>query len=162
PPARRPGPRSRPAGPARGASAAASLRGAPDAGSARRVLSARQRRPPGLTSASEKKERKRRSAMVVTIDGTDWLYGERAVGRHGVTRVGLVGPLGEGIEYRVFLNRFRKNGVGPPPARPGVRVRAFPCPRRLFDLLNGRWGVLPVDRLSGRTDLFHAAGSSLM
>jgi glycosyltransferase involved in cell wall biosynthesis len=99
--------------------------------------------------------------MIVTIDGTDWLYGERAVRRHVVSIVERVGAFGEGIEYRVFLDRFRPSPHGGAPAsRPHVRVIAMRCPRRLFDLLNKRLNILPVDRVTGKTDIFHAAGSN--
>ncbi len=99
--------------------------------------------------------------LTVTIDGTDWLYGQRAVRRHVVNLVKLVGTFGEGVEYRIFLNRFRKSPYPEkPPIRPNVKLRTLPCPRRLFDRLNG-WNLLPVNFIAGSTDIYHAAGANL-
>ena len=99
--------------------------------------------------------------MIVTIDGTDLLYGERAVRRHVANLVRLAGTSGEEIEYRVFLSRFHPPRGEPPAPRPGMSVRGFRCPGRLFQLLSTRLGLLRVDRICGGTDLYHAAGSNL-
>jgi alpha-1,3-rhamnosyl/mannosyltransferase len=99
--------------------------------------------------------------MIVTIDGTDLLYGERAVRRHVMNLIRLAGAFDEGIDYRVFLSRFHAPGGEVPEPRPGLEVRSFRCPGRLFQLLSTRLGLLTVDRIAGRTDLYHAAGSNL-
>ncbi|HNS00408.1 MAG TPA: glycosyltransferase family 1 protein [Planctomycetota bacterium] len=100
--------------------------------------------------------------MIVTIDGTDWLYGERAIRRHVANLVALVGTFGEDIDYRIFLNRFRPSPYGrPPSSRPRVAVKTVWCPPRIFYTLNARWDLASIHRFSGPTDVFHAAGACL-
>ncbi len=101
--------------------------------------------------------------MIVAIDGTDWLYGERAIRRHVANLVGLAGSFGEDIDYRVFITRFRPSPHGDPPrSRPRVAVTTCWCPPRLFGALNQRWDLFSVDRFTGPADIFHAAGVGLL
>ncbi|MCI0651930.1 MAG: glycosyltransferase family 4 protein [Planctomycetes bacterium] len=98
----------------------------------------------------------------VTIDGTDFLYGERAVRRHVVNLLDRVGTFGEPIDYRLFLNEFRPAAHAEElRERPGVQVRRLRCPRRVFDWLNTRAALLPVDLWTGAADIYHSPGSTL-
>ncbi len=100
--------------------------------------------------------------MVVTIDGTDWLYGERAIRRHVVNLVRLVGTFGEDVEYRIFVNRFRRPPYGEvPEERERVSVKTLFCPLRIWRHLNARVGLFSLERVTGPTDLYHAAGSNI-
>lgn len=100
--------------------------------------------------------------MIVAIDGTDWLYGERAIRRHVLNLIQLVGTFGEDFEYRIFINRFRKSPYPElPESRKNVEVLDFYCPQRIFEPLNLRLNLLSVDRILGEVDIFHAAGAKI-